>query len=166
MWKRFTEPRKVRYGGYVVAVAENLNYLESRNRQTTDRVSLRNTCFKNGRIEGHSFSHFEFWQSNFSGATLINVLFNDADLSWTNLESVHASHCNFTKAKLLEANLKGARFNDCCFDQADLAGCDLRGASLENASLEGSSLRGAVFDNLTKLPFSDKIAFELGMIRN
>lgn len=133
--------------------------------KSLNSFSLRNSSFQNCRIEGDIFSYFEFWQSNFSGATLVNVLFSCADLSWTNLQNVKATKCDFKHAKLFDANLKDAKFDECSFEDANLEGCDLRGTSLENNSLAGSSLVGAVFDNHTKLPFSEEVAFKLGMIR-
>ncbi len=72
------------------------------------------------------------------------------------------------KADLRDADLSDADLSDADLSGADLSGANLSGANLQktnlkDAQLDGATLTNAVYDDSTKLPFSDKEAKEKTM---
>ncbi|MGW1726457.1 pentapeptide repeat-containing protein [Streptomyces sp. NPDC002306] len=68
---------------------------------------------------------------------------NREDFTGQNLASTRASQLRFTHCSFIDADLRHATLDGCCFRFCDLSGADLRGASLRGVSLTGCDLRSA-----------------------
>lgn len=97
-----------------------------------------NTAFVNG-----NFSHANLEKADFSGSS-----FYSRGSRETSFENANLRLTKFRDAKLLNVNLKGS---------------DLRGADLLDISFQQCAWEGAIYDQYTKLPFSEATAETLGM---
>jgi len=85
---------------------------------------------------------------DFSGAVLVEALFQGADLSRSNFIGADLRGANLQDARLTGARLEGANL-----EEADLMWSDLREANLQGARLGGTYLQGADLSTVRGLTF-------------
>jgi uncharacterized protein YjbI with pentapeptide repeats len=78
-----------------------------------------------------------------SGAFLLGVNLQGADLMYANLQDAYLEHVNLPGATLRGANLQGAYLVHANLQRANLVGANLSGADLALDNLQGAYLRGA-----------------------
>jgi uncharacterized protein YjbI with pentapeptide repeats len=117
------------------------------------RANLEKSDLSNARIGG-DFNEANLKCANLSHADgsvdmqnqsmgLMNVRFDQANLSNANLSGANLTHSSLRFAELRGANLRGVNLT-----LADLAGADFTGADLTNANLAHATVTDAVFKSI------------------
>jgi BTB/POZ domain-containing protein KCTD9 len=73
---------------------------------------------------------------------LQRVSFTSSDLHLSAINWSDLVECDFSRASLVDADLRACKFASCVFTGADLSGADLRGSSFEGCTFEGAIMRG------------------------
>jgi uncharacterized protein YjbI with pentapeptide repeats len=71
----------------------------------------------------------------------VSLVSSDLRLSTINWNDV--VQCDFSRAILIDADLRACRFERCVFRGADLSGADLRGSTFDGCTFEDATMRGA-----------------------
>lgn len=118
-------------------------------------ISLLFQLGKRLRLLGRKdlFRRIETRGKNLRGAEMKGL-----DLSEIHMEGVDFSGANLKHAKLESASIRRAKLHNTNLKGASLKGADLRGADIFEVNW-----KGALFDDQTRLPFSDDIALQKGM---
>ncbi|MFK8113902.1 MAG: pentapeptide repeat-containing protein, partial [Rubripirellula sp.] len=109
-----------------------------------------------GYFEGNDFTDATMLRMGSDGTQLSHSIFKNANLSEAVLPRIEAVNCDFTGAKMMDANFRESDFSKSKFCRADLSGsafsesnfkgADLRKAVLRHADLESCDLTGAKLD--------------------
>lgn len=118
-------------------------------------IGLNGTDLRSAALDRSDMRFSRIDRANLSGASMIEVLLQQARIRSTELIAVMLYRANLDHADLQGSCLRGARLDGsslraACLDRTDLTGvnmtsCDLTGASLRGARLEGARLdRGSI----------------------
>jgi uncharacterized protein YjbI with pentapeptide repeats len=150
-----------------------------------DGLQAEGTYFKNADFSGARFrganlksSHFQNSNFNsalirrsdltkammdhtlFKAALLDNLEMVDGTLDYSDFDGALLTSVEFSRSSLQFANFKGALLTS-----IDFTDVDLRGADFTNAGVSDIRWRGAIYNNSTKLPFSESQAAQEGMVK-
>lgn len=110
-------------------------------------------------LSRRDFSHSKLDRAELRGARMVRARLHAASLFGADAVDVDFSSANLTQADLRQAVLSSAALRG-----ADLREADFRGADCSTADFTGAHLLGALYDDATRLPFSQAEAFRRGMI--
>lgn len=98
--------------------------------------ALHDVDFSNSSLIGADFYGADLMYANFCGADLRVASFAKADLNGAKFDaSTDASDAIFAEAKLMDAEMSGAHFEQCDFEFAKLMSADATGARFDKASM-------------------------------
>ncbi|MEK6623713.1 MAG: pentapeptide repeat-containing protein [Bdellovibrionota bacterium] len=138
---------------------------------------LKNTNFLETSMVVTDVSYAGFFEAKMSkvimtGALLISTNFEEADLTEAQLFGVLALGASFNRAKLTGTSFQYADLRAASFKAALVRGTDFRHAHLEGADLaavlldENTKFGDAIFDDSTKLPFTEAEALKRQMVKS
>ncbi|RZA07148.1 MAG: pentapeptide repeat-containing protein [Proteobacteria bacterium] len=126
---------------------------------------LRPFLFTGRTFDVFYFDHVNQPTAEFARATLQATSFTYATLPFANFNQADFRGSYFERASLRGADLRASHFAFTNIIQSDLTGADLRDADLTSARILLTKLEGALFNENTKLPFSEAEAIARGMKR-
>jgi uncharacterized protein YjbI with pentapeptide repeats len=138
--------------------------------------------FSNAQISGGIVKESNLSNSNLSSSKWGETVFENNDFTNANLNLAKFEQIslrgklNLTGAKLMGASISFSNWQKLAYlnlDKADLRGADLSQLSPNQISQKPKaqdiasliSARGAIYDSTTKLPFSELVAKQIGMIK-
>lgn len=83
----------------------------------------------------------EFIFSDWRGANLSSLKFENRDITCMNLKKSYLHNCLFSSCKGIGINLKNSHLEKCYFKSCDLSECDISNADLENVIFENCNLK-------------------------
>lgn len=110
------------------------------------KASLVDVIFSDANLEGANFTGADLADASMHEATVTNATLTGADL-----RGAYLNETNFTGANLSSAKLMGADLSESNLTNANLRNADLTYADLTGAHLDGADLTGATLLNVTGL---------------
>lgn len=111
----------------------------------SQRQNKEKLHFKNELFEDVDFSAMELSNIDFFESTFVNCKFDNAILSYANLDGAHLPHTSCRETDFSHASLQAANLRFC-----DLTNADFRGAFLKSCLLEDAILEGVLSDEQTQ----------------
>ncbi len=108
-------------------------------------ADLSRSCLERADLEGADLSMVKAERVSFAGAKLSNAKLVQAQLSHASFDEADLSDADLSRAILMEAKLRRVRANRAKLERATLVNADLTDATLDFASLEKCSIDEANF---------------------
>ena len=107
-----------------------------------------------------SFEEIKADSIGIKGTRVQSVIWKKASLRNMLAQASRIRKSQFIECDLREADFWGANLQETSFEKSDL-----RGANFQATNLLFTNFKGARFNSKTKLPFSEKEALSLGMVK-
>lgn len=136
-----------------------------------NNASLQNVYFWGGSMESVQATNLQVLNSTLNGAQLMGAQlegsrFVDSTLENANFETANLENAQFGSPESCQSYGDCRDYDGANFRGANLSGAQLYGDFKYTQNLREANLEGAVyFDRATRLPFSDRTARDLGMIK-
>ena len=112
-----------------------------------EQALLSRADLEGAQLDSVAASQVDLRGSNLQGASFVRAKLNQADIRGAKLNAADLRHSNMTAARLLSADLSASQLGGADLTTADLRGADLTGADLRAAILEGANLSEAKLES-------------------